>query len=646
MNGDSPDFDAMLSKDLKERVALILSENPAMSPEAAMQKAQFDALANNPFRPPTHGCPVNDLPPELLAHIFQLGRKMNEEEEEYDEEYDDDDGVHLEDEWETDSEEGDADEVIDEDADVVMSSPVKGTVALPSPGAPPETDGEDSDSDSDLDLEDGEEHEEDVSDLAFQVLVSHVCRHWRDIALGTHTLWTTLQFSGHLNAEKAQAWLDRSNGLPLDIFIDCTTVHDPDHDHDGDEEAPDADAVGTVQSAASAAAAAFGIILSFDPATGTLTSSTTTEPPVLAEEPVPEPCITLDDLIVIMDMIIPHVQHWRIFEVTVSYYTYMYQVLSRVAQCPSAPLLEELGLYDYEDISDEYEVFQPPELATPFVPFHGIAPKLTNVAFWGVHIAWDDSLPLLKGLREIELAYHAKNVRPSFETFRAILDASPDLELLSLCLSGPTGDFEVIEVPSLRSLVLCYLENDFVKPLVQALVLPGLEELTLDFQQEDYSDFAKQLAGPARGQSRSLLAGLTSLKLTCLPCDDATSELFMAQLGGLKNIDLNCAEEDSKRYFELLTKMKGKPQTPSFCPKLETLRLAGLEGKPIRKLVAARKAAGAALQKVLVSDRDFVDPKDEKWLRANLDTFSFFEPSDSEDDAMNDEDMDQMTDDD
>ncbi|KAJ7459812.1 hypothetical protein FB451DRAFT_1045583 [Mycena latifolia] len=593
MGSDSLDFEAMLSNDLKERVARNMRDNPGMSPEAAMQKAQAEVLANNPFRPPTHGCPVNDLPPELLAHIFELGRQMyEEEEEEYDDEYDDD-GVDLEEEWETDSEEGDADEEVDEeddDADVHMSSPQKRAVSLP----PPETDAEDSDASSDAS---GAEEEE--PDLAFQVLVSHVCRHWRDIALGTHTLWTTLRFEGHLNAAKAQAWINRSNGLPLDIFIDCTTIHDPVHDQDpeGAEDGQTADGA-------------------------------------------PPPCITLADLIVIMDMITPHVQSWHIFEVTVSYYTYMYEVLSRLAQCPAAPLLEELGLYDYED-TEEYEVFEPAELRTPFLPFHGIAPKLRNVAFWGVHLAWDESLAFLQGLREIELAYHAKDVRPSFAAFRAMLDASPELELLSLCLSGPTGDMEVVEVPSLRTLVLCYLESDYVQPLVRALVLPALEELTLDFSQEDYSDFAKQLAGPARGQARSLLAGLTSLKLTSLPCDNASGELLMAQLGALKRLDLNCTEEE--RYFELLHKTKAKPQSgPLFCEKLETLRLSGVEGKLVRRLVAARKAAGAPLTTVMVSDKDFVDPKDEKWLRANLDTFSFFEPSDSEEEMVVDEDDDGM----
>ncbi|KAJ7645406.1 hypothetical protein DFH06DRAFT_998357 [Mycena polygramma] len=589
MGSDPGDFDSRLTADLTQRVAKIMLEHPDMSPAAAMQKAQDDMVTNNPFRPPTHGCPVNDLPPELLAHIFQLGCDLDDEEDEFDYE---DDGIDLEDEWETDSEEGAADEEVveDDDEDVSMRSPDK-RKARRSSAAPPETDAEDSDS------EDSEDDGEDVEPyLPFQILVSHVCKHWREIALGTHTLWTTIKFVGHLNAEKGRAWLERSNGLPLDIFIDCTDMHDPEHndDHEGEHTHPHPH-----------------------------------PHPHLEPEPT-EPCVSIDDLKVILDMIMPHVAQWRVFEVSVNFYTYMYEVLSRLAQCPSAPLLEELGLYNYEEHeNEEVETFQPAHLATAFLPFHGIAPKVTHVAFWGVHIAWDDALPFLQGLREIELAYHTRDVRPSFETFRAMLDASPELDLLSLCFSGPTGDMEVVEVPSLRALVLCYLEQEFVQPLVAALVLPALDDLTLDLHEEDYTDFAKQLAEPARGQTRSLLAGLTTMKLAGLHCNDAAADLVMGQLGGLQRLHIKADEE--QQWSKRLVQMKGT--VPMYCPKLESLRVEGMEGGQVRALVAARKAAGAPLTHVYIGNLDFVSNKDESWLRANVDTFDFFEPSDSEEEV-------------
>ena len=53
---------------------------------------------------------------------------------------------------------------------------------------------EDADEDEDMDEEQRErqEREELERSLQFEVLVSRVCRRWRDIALGTPALWTLI----------------------------------------------------------------------------------------------------------------------------------------------------------------------------------------------------------------------------------------------------------------------------------------------------------------------------------------------------------------------------------------------------------------------------------------------------------------------
>ncbi|KAJ7254415.1 hypothetical protein B0H12DRAFT_1115480 [Mycena haematopus] len=649
------DFEMRLEADLRQRVDAILLENPGMSLQDATREADAALLGqaeadlfhkitdsetqNNPFRPPT-GCPVNDLPPELLAHIFMLGCKLDDEHEAEAEDMgmdweDESEGIDLADEWETDDEEGDADEeIVQNSEDVHMHS---SAVRSPRRGAaPPETDEEDSD-----DEDDGLGDEGDDLFLPFQVLVSHVCRHWREIALGTHTLWTTVRFVGHLNTEKASAWIERANDLPLDIFIEATDVHDPHHGQEqGDQ--------GEQQEGAQPPGAwpVTSIVMAFDPATGTLTTTTHTGPPFHDGAPPPERpvelCLSLDDLKVILDLIIPHVAQWRIFEVSVNYYTYMYEILSRLARCPGAPLLEELGLYNYEETDQEEgdeETFQPAHLAEAFLPFSGNAPKITHVAFWGVHIAWGGALPMLAGLKEIELAYHTKDVRPTFAVFRAMLNASPELDLLSLCYSGPTGDMEPVAIPSLHALVLCDMEMDLVQPLVAALELPALDDLVLDLHGEDYTDFAEQLANNARGQTRSLLAGLTTLKIAGLHCNDATCDLVMAQLDGLKRLHLKCDDQDEEEeeaepeVDPWLKRLKEVKDTGvRYCPKLESLKIEGIEGGVLKELVTARKAAGAPFNEVFLGRLDDVSKKDEKWLRENIEQFNFFDPSDDEED--------------
>src|SRR5580698_7875850 len=55
----------------------------------SMEDALRKVLVSNPFIPPTDGCPINELPNELLSHIFWLGT-MGDEDEDEDEEDEED----------------------------------------------------------------------------------------------------------------------------------------------------------------------------------------------------------------------------------------------------------------------------------------------------------------------------------------------------------------------------------------------------------------------------------------------------------------------------------------------------------------------------------------------------------------------------
>ena len=51
------------------------------------------------------------------------------------------------------------------------------------------------------------------------VTISHVSRHWREIALQTPSLWSTIHVNG--NTMLLDAYLDRSGACQLDIVVDC-----------------------------------------------------------------------------------------------------------------------------------------------------------------------------------------------------------------------------------------------------------------------------------------------------------------------------------------------------------------------------------------------------------------------------------------
>lgn len=50
-----------------------------------------------------------------------------------------------------------------------------------------------------------------VGSVAFQLLVSHVCTHWREVALRLSCLWTSLTFREPIHVVRAEAFLTRQS---------------------------------------------------------------------------------------------------------------------------------------------------------------------------------------------------------------------------------------------------------------------------------------------------------------------------------------------------------------------------------------------------------------------------------------------------
>ncbi|KAJ4482169.1 hypothetical protein J3R30DRAFT_3286304 [Lentinula aciculospora] len=591
--------------DLKADGGKLMRDEKGLNVSQAVSQVTTDMLKNNPFVPPTSGCPVNDLPNELLAHIFYVGMEMEEEgpsEDEIEDEDEYEDELDLLD-WASD----------DEDKSVPKRAGERKSAGKE------KADDEDEDED--------ENEEENKLILPFQVLVSHVCQHFREVAIESPLLWTSLRFQVGSSLDKAKSWLERSKGHPLQIEIDCSS--------DDEYEENEADA------------------FTQDAVADPLFSQSNPSEAEVPKNSVP-PHLTTSQISEIMDITIPAIDRWRLFSITANYYDVIYLVLQRFSKCPSAPLLEILEMYHNEDCED-FDVFSPPELNQKFLIFGGVAPKLRSVALWGVHLDWDASLSLLNDLRDLELAYHADDVRPSFKTFSNILTSSPELETLSLSISGPAGtgkDWGItpIGIPSLKSLTLCHHEPAYIEALLPLLHLPNVVELLLNYDSNEYTDFALLLAQPLPGRTKSLLAGLDHLKIGTLPSKRDARQLMLEQLVNLKSICLNCVG-DEEEFFTRLMELKATPSESGtthsvvFCPHLNTLMTTGVDGTTMRKFVEARKQGGAPLSKVSMSEEDHLDEKEETWLRDHLDELDFFEPSDSEEEIEMEIDEDDMSDD-
>jgi len=148
------------------------------------------SLKDNPFVPPKGKCPINDIPPEVLSLIFEIGARSFEDEDS------DEEDEAMATFWNL--EEG-VDDGVDDGQDDNRSC--------------------DSESSSDSTFE---------NVPPFELLVSQVCQHWRTVALNTPSLWTKIAVPPFESApfERVKVLLERSKGLPIDIHIDCEPPDD------------------------------------------------------------------------------------------------------------------------------------------------------------------------------------------------------------------------------------------------------------------------------------------------------------------------------------------------------------------------------------------------------------------------------------
>lgn len=647
-----------MQNEISTSLASVLKTNPKMELKDAMWSVTHQMLTNNPYQPPKDGkCPINDLPDEILGYIFSVG--VDQEFEEEIEGYDSEDDA-----WEdVDEEEEEGNSSGDDEDDGEM-----GTASVPvaNAGKAPHDSDSDSDGSSDSDM-----YEDEVR-IPFQVLVSHVCKRWRAVALDSHILWTTLNFEKRPNLEKAQTYISRAQGLPLTISIDCTFPEDVD-----EEDHPDHPLYSDNKDLRRARRKESGCR---DPCEGH------GEDEMDVDEDAQEEKIhflSQKELASILDLIEPEVSHWGSFEFRASTYGYVHLLLSRLAKLPSAPLLEAFRVFHLEDC-DDYEFFNGDD-KTSFLPFRGDAPLLRDAVFWGAHIDWEAAAhSFLTDLHDLELSFHAKDVRPSYDAFYKFIASSPNLHTLTLSLSGPVlpegVEFDaerkeggwgptLLAIPSLHEFAVQFHDPKYASALIQHLDMPNVNGLLLNFDEQDYTSFVRTLLKPVKGRTESLLQHVDHLKISGLPCDIAAAHAFLDQLSNLKSLNLKVVGVDEAVIFQKLidpsatsapfdrdadpeeiaaaqaavaqaaasSSANGSDSEISspalFCPKLETLTTNAVDGYRLKELVEARKKLGAPLKRVFMSYHDRVTEKEEKWLRANLEELEFFEPSDSEEEV-------------
>src|ERR1700761_2885163 len=150
---------------------------------------------------------INQLPPELLAHIFIIGTEteIREEDGAWEEVEEDDDELSI-------------DDIVEEEFDLkdLLMDGKKRYLPIRSASKKAPTPVSESSTSTSESL---------PVKAELPVTISHVCRHWRTVAIKTPMLWTSIDFSDGPPFEKSKTWIERSKDCDIDICIDFT---DPD----------------------------------------------------------------------------------------------------------------------------------------------------------------------------------------------------------------------------------------------------------------------------------------------------------------------------------------------------------------------------------------------------------------------------------
>lgn len=271
------------------------------------------------------------------------------------------------------------------------------------------------------------------------MVVSHVCRHWRHVALNQSSLWRYIFFKDTSHISRGITYVARSRKQPLDIVIDTPTF----------------------------------------------------------ENQIPGVTISRQDIDAVADIVMPESHRFRSVRLMYRDEYCKEAVSSRIANGTPAPLLEHMELYYFEDWKKPQRVHI---CCDNVMIFGGVTPRLKELSIIGVAIPWTQSRNWIQGLRSLQIKLHANHVRPTFEMWRTMLADSPNLETLSLHYSGPQEDdvwtAPPIAVPSLVELDLGDMGCDYLLRFFDHFSAPNVKTLRVELDSENYTPVIERASRP------------------------------------------------------------------------------------------------------------------------------------------------------
>lgn len=444
-----------------------------------------------------------------------------------------------------------------------------------------------------------------VSDIPLHL--SHVDRHWRQVAIDTPMLWTFIQISDRRRLSylaRTEAYLDRSGSLPLDISVwwrptDNYLVKDR-------SRRP--------------------IFMVIEEAKDTF------RPHVLEE---------LQELLL-------HVGRWRHFRLVMDDFLGLQQFIAMFSG-NKTPSLTHLTLSYISDGGHHgYHPSAPGEIA-PMITHEAISP-IQSLFLNGVRINW--TFPACRNLTQLILRHGRPDTIPCIPDLIIALSQSPGIRSLhfdeietrdSYPLPNPSS---TVLLSALERLYVGSVKVPWAQAFFNSIIAPNLRILEFDIYGDWCDGLISILIRPYKSLGRSILRSVRALQLNSLSLEHDDVELRLSmyrELEDLVVLVVNCSPDyGDENFLDAVTdhtnhiaRQDSSPAQPSFLfPRLRTLILADPNIDEVKALVTARQRAGMPIQRLFFRvpediEQNMISLEDAGWLAQNVKLFASFPESES-----------------
>ncbi|KAI0322024.1 hypothetical protein OF83DRAFT_1167929 [Amylostereum chailletii] len=331
------------------------------------------------------------------------------------------------------------------------------------------------------------------ADTNFEVLVSHVCSHWRRVAFTVHALWTNIRLRKPAHLHRATEFVKRSLNAPLDILVDS----------------------------------------------------------VAAKEHVPGRTIGIEEFDKAFLIAMDQSTRWRSLIVKVCDVPCKERARANLRDCKPIPNLEFLQLWHVQDWERAQDMFV--ATAKPPIPIlSDYVPNLLYLSLVGVNLAWSVT-SYIAGLKYLELALHSEGCRPSPREFENMLRQCPDLERLRLHYSGPRLleplPEDIVHLNNLTELAFTDMDVDVLCYVMRIVKMPNVKLLELELPEQDFTPFLERL-----GQEQEpSFPRLERLRVVALECDEKAWNNWLPTIPALTYLEVDFRRVSLNLFDALVT---------------------------------------------------------------------------------------------